>query len=329
MFSSPNEQLYCQEQTLGAKQKEVDVSKFVEPPPPDIDQRLKGMALANEGLLYARDYEGALNGFKAMYALLSDNQPPNSRYHKGYPLHQAGIALFLSGKQDEALRYFILAFIEDLFTKDEGEEDKTDDEPAAKTLRGAYRVPEMSLAEFKRAVRAKKAQGQIVRDPNAIYQEMARGQPVREALEAAEIPTIAQEVREPGKFQSDWRKRVFVGGNYATHISELKKIKQVCLDEGYDPVLAKEFKFPPGKIHHHSLMLLHECSKAIFEVSTEAGQLMEIERLRDYEIKPLIICQEGAHLSKMLEELVGGQDYDVKRYGEDEELVKLVQAYLR
>lgn len=48
----------------------------------------------------------------------------------------------------------------------------------------------------------------------------------------------------------------------------------------------------------------------------------------DYEIKPLIVCQDGAHLSKMLEELVSAQDYDIKRYGGDDELVNLVESYL-
>lgn len=153
---------------------------------------------------------------------------------------------------------------------------------------------------------------------------MARGEPPRQVLRPEETPAIGQEEEKPSKFKSDWERHVFVGGNYATHIAELKRIKRVCFDKGYDPVLAKEFKFPPGKVHHHSLMLLHERSKAVFEVSSEAGQLMEIERLRDYEIKPLIVYQVSAHLTKMLEELVGGQDYDIKQYSDDEELVKLI-----
>lgn len=302
--------------------------KVVEPLPPELDQKFQGMVLANEGLRYARDYDGALRGFKSMYSLLLDKQPSDNRYHKGYPLHQIGITLFLSGKQDEALKYFILAFIEDLLSKEEGQENKADDEPAGKTLRGAYSVPEFSLVEFKRVVRAKKAQKQVVHDPETIYKEVGRGEPPRQVLQPEEIPAIGREEREPGKFESAWEKRVFVGGNYATHISELKRIKKVCLEKGYDPVLATEFKVPPAKVHHHSLMLLHECSKAVFEVSSEAGQLMEIERLRDYEIKPLIVCQVGAHLSKMLEELVSAQDYDIKRYDDDEKLVKLTEAYL-
>lgn len=304
------------------------MSRVVEPLPPDLDQKLQGMALANEGLLYTRDYQGALTGFESMYTLLLEKQPSDNRYHKGYPLHQIGITLFLSGTQDKALKYFILAFIEDLLSKEEGQEDKADDEPASKTLRGAYGVPEASLAEFKRIARTKKSRRQLVRNPDVIYEEVASGKPPQQVLQSEEVPAIGQEEREPGKFESDWEKRVFVGGNYATHISELKKIKRICLDKGYDPVLAKEFKFPLGKIHHHSLMLLHECSKAVFEVSSEAGQLMEIERLRDYEIKPLIVCQDGAHLSKMLEELVSAQDYDIKRYGDDDELVNLVEGYL-
>jgi hypothetical protein len=306
--------------------------RVVEPLPPDLNQEFKGMVLANEALMYSRDYQKALEGFKSIYRLLLDKQPLNIRYHKGYPLHQIGITLFLSGKQDEALKYFVLAYIEDLLSKEEGQEDKADDEPAGKTLRGAYGVSEDSLVRFKQVALEKKKLRQAVRNPEVVYDEVSKGKAPKNVVQLEEEnPSIGQESRQPGQFNSVWEKRVFIGGNYSTHLSELNTIKKVCMDRHYDPVLASEFKTPRGKIHHHSLMLLHECSKAIFEVSLEAGQLMEIERLRDYEIKPLIVCQPEAHLSRMLEELeelVSAQDHEIKRYCNDQELVMLVEAYL-
>jgi len=303
--------------------------KVVEPLPPDLDEEFQGMALTNQALLYSNDYQNALKGFRSIYKLLLDRQPQDSRYHKGYPLHQIGITLFLSGNQTEALKYFVLAFIEDLLSKEEGQENKADEEPAARMLRGAYGVPETSFVSFKKIVQEKKKIRQIVHDPNTVYDEVAKGKAPKNVVQPEEEnPSIGQESRQPGQFNSVWERRVFLGGNYNYHLPELKRIKTVCLDKNYDPILAMEFKTPSGKIHHHSLMLLHECSKAIFEVSEGAGQLMEIERLRDYEIKPLIVCKPEAHLTRMLEELVSAQDHKIKRYSNEQELVMLVEAYL-
>jgi hypothetical protein len=81
-------------------------------------------------------------------------------------------------------------------------------------------------------------------------------------------------------------------------------------------------------VHHHALMLLHECGKAVFEVTEHVGQLMEIERLRDYEVKPLVVCQVNAPLSEMLEALLKSQGYEVNRYSNPAELEKLVTDFL-
>jgi hypothetical protein len=122
---------------------------------------------------------------------------------------------------------------------------------------------------------------------------------------------------------------VFLGGSYLKHYSEINQIKKVCKELGYDPVIAFEFETPHDKIHHHALMLLHECSKAIFEVTEHIGQLMEIERLRDYQpVEALIVCQVNAPLSEMLVALLGSQGYEVKRYSRPEELEKLVRGFL-
>jgi len=295
------------------------------PVPQELGEKCQGMALANESLMYSRQYEAAFEGFKKIYELLIRNQPDGGRYHKGYSLHQMGTTQLLAQKAGEALRYFTLAYIEDLLTFGK----KADELPAAKNLRMIYKVQGSALSELKRIVEQKKSCGQLVQNPNDVFEELARGRTVQTVVQPQEQrPDIGREKRKPGKFESDWRERVFIGGCYSTHLSELNQIRKVCLEKRHDPVLAWEFETPQGKIHHHALMLLHECSKAIFEVSHEAGQLMEIERLRDYGIKPLIVCQKGAHLSQMLEELVLMQTYSINRYSQSQELEKLVEDYL-
>lgn len=302
--------------------------KLVAPPPPELNQRFQGMALANESLMLSQQYDEARKGFEQIYDIFLQEQPPNERYHKGYPLHQIGMTLLLAGKASDALRYFVLAYIEDLLTQDEGDEDKADEMPASRNLRGVYRVQESALLELKRIARRKKEVRQVVHDPNEVFNELARGQPTREVTKPAQAPDVSEEKRNPGRFESDWDKRVFVGGSYLKHYSEINQIKRICKELRYDPVISFEFKIPGGKMHHHSLMLLHECSKAVFEVTEHVGQLMEIERLRDYEVEALIVCQVNAPLSEMLEALLKSQDYEVKRYSEPQGLEDLVREFL-
>ncbi len=300
----------------------------VTPLPLELDQRFEGMALANESLMLSQRYDEARKGFQQIYDMLLEEQPAGARYHKGYPLHQIAMTFLLAGKSPDALRYFILAYIEDLLLQKEGEEDKADKMPASKNLRGVYKVTESPLGQLKDIVRRRKKMEELVRDPDIIFDELARGRPVPEVAKPTETPDVSEEKRKPGKFESDWDKRVFVGGSYLKHYSEISQIKMVCKELGYDPVVAFEFETPPDKVHHHALMLLHECSRAIFEVTEHVGQLMEIERLRDYEVKPLVVCQANAPLSQMLEELSKSQHYEVKRYSDSPELEKLVRDFL-
>jgi hypothetical protein len=298
------------------------------PLPLELNQRFEGMALANESLMLSQQYEEARKGFQQIYDMLLEEQPAHARYHKGYPLHQIAMSFLLAGKPQDALRYFILAYIEDLLLQREGEEDKADEMPASKNLRGVYKVPESALRQLKEIVRRRKKMGELVQDPNVIFDELAKGRSAPEVAKPTETPDVGEEKRKPGRFESDWERRVFVGGSYLKHYSEINQIKKVCKELDYDPVIAFEFETPLGKIHHHALMLLHECSKAIFEVTEHVGQLMEIERLRDYQVEALIVCQVNAPLSEMLEALLKSQGYEVKRYSRPEELEKLVRGFL-
>lgn len=310
------------------KLRERTMTKPVTELPAELEQRFQGMALANESLMLSQRYDEAKKGFQEIFDMLLKEQPDGVRYHKGYPLHQVGMTTLLAGKSREALRYFVLAYIEDLLLQKEGEEDKADKMPASKTLRGAYKVPESALGELKEIARRKKKIGELIQDPDIIFRELARGRPLPEVARPTETPDVSEKKRKPGQFECDWERRVFLGGSYLKHFSEINQIKKVCKELAWDPVIALEFETPEDKTHHHALMLLHECSRAIFEVTEHVGQLMEIERLRDYQVKALIVCQVNAPLSEMLIALLASEGFEVKRYGSPQELDELVTDFL-
>lgn len=305
--------------------------EYTSPLPPDLDQEFQGMWLANGSLVFSRQYDRAKTGFEKLYRMLLDKQPVKSRYHKGHVLHQIGIILVLSGNPSKALRYFILAYIEDLLNVEPEEDDKADNAPAGRVLRGVYKVNEAALTHLKDIVRKKKSSGSVIRNPESVFAELAQGKSATEVTRPTSTLDLALEKRKPGQFEFDWENRVFVGGDYSTHFAEINDIKTTCQKMGYEPVIASDFETPPGMEHHHALMLLHECNRAIFEASSNAGQLMEIERLRDYGYssdRVLIVFQPHGHPTGMLEPLLKAQRYQIHRYQNSAELIERVKEFL-
>ena len=146
-----------------------------------------------------------------------------------------------------------------------------------------YRVDDTLLAALKVLTKNSKIRKTVIQDPEQILKEL--NQKLSEYLsEKTEALRVSETPRKPGQFQSEWKDRVFVGGSYSNHIAEIYRIGEICRELGFDPVIASRFETQPRRVHHHALMLLHECRRAIFEVSDDVGQLMEIERLRDYQV---------------------------------------------
>jgi hypothetical protein len=114
----------------------------------------------------------------------------------------------------------------------------------------------------------------------------------------------------PGKY----RERVFVGGSYESAArSRLDEIKQAIGDSGFTPVIADEIKLEREEdIHHETMVLLHSCRLAVFEMSQPSGALMEIERLPDYGIYALVLFADpdskGYRASRMLSTFVMQHD---------------------
>jgi hypothetical protein len=90
----------------------------------------------------------------------------------------------------------------------------------------------------------------------------------------------------PGKYD----KRVFVGGNY-DFPANLREIAKYVEAFGFQHILALDFDVPEGAIHDCDLRLLHNCEYAIFDITHSAGEVMELERCKDYGTRVMVVYQ--------------------------------------
>lgn len=128
----------------------------IQPPNREVPDKLrdKYLQLATEGLvsLYVGRYENAEKLFSEQYKLLFDAQDSENRpIHKGLPLHNRGLALFTLGRQEEALRSILLAYVEDTLNVGYDLEDDVD-----RMKRGREGARSLSLLPFRPKKNAEK-----------------------------------------------------------------------------------------------------------------------------------------------------------------------------
>jgi hypothetical protein len=213
--------------------------------------------------------------------------------HKGAPLHMVGICYAATNQHDQALRHITLAYIEDTLNVAFDHEDEADRAPAAQMLRDFYGVRMEILRTIKQIANEAKKAGEWSNmfDPGTLLHRLEErlnidGNTLTRQLVRAP-PEIAR--RQPFGFPQPLEQRVFIGGNYQTHMPVIRHIEGLVSSLGYTPIVAFDVDIPREHTHHHTLLLLHTCRHAIFEISSPAGQLMEIERTRDYEDNVLLL----------------------------------------
>lgn len=96
----------------------------------------------------------------------------------------------------------------------------------------------------------------------------------------------------------DREKNVFIGSNYEIKDPELKKIESALKEMKFKPIIANKLPSSPDKIHDNSMLLLHICRYSIFDITYPAGQLMELERSLDYDMKTFVLSH-SKYVSKM------------------------------
>lgn len=305
----------------------VDQSRPL-PLPPDLAERTARLFAEGDVLLQAQQWERAFDAFKRGYEELLRAQPPDARFHKGTPLHNMGLSSWLGGNPAGAVRYTLLSFLEDALSRAAETPDELTEltMPAARNLVSAFSIPLGHVTGIAQRVRELVRDGRLFRDPEVLARELG----LNHLLDSGEeIPQPRK--RLAGTYTSTWDRRVFVGGSYKGQLLEINEIAATIRSRSFDPVVEFEFEIAPEQIHHHALMLLHECRWAVFDVTTEAGQLMELERTRDYQIRPLVVQQgtsQHGSMSAMVETLLARLGQPASRYSRMDELRNLVDGYL-
>ncbi len=142
---------------------------------------------------------------------------------------------------------------------------------------------------------------------------------------------------DPTRRTGTYRSRVFLGGSYhQEERSRLAGIKDEIKKAGYEPVVADEVQLEnEGDIHHETMVLLHSCRLAIFELSQLSGALMEIERVPDYGINALVLFAapsgQGYLPSRMLSTFIDqhASSITLKAYLSHTEAKRFVRQWLK
>jgi hypothetical protein len=239
----------------------------------------------NVGLHY--EYTGFFDLMARLYeemnkAILAEQEKhtPKKRYHKGMPLYNLGIALWLQEKWEPAVKNFVLAYIEDELSHTP--------EVATKSL-ACQILSNLELGgldQLQTIVREWKTH-EIPRAPEPVYDKWLDG---RNILDLITFPTIRK--ADPERLPGTKATRVFIGGNYS-NIALLREIRNMVQRRGYHPILAADFEILPGKVLENCVRLARECKFAIFEISFEnTSASVELwSRMDIFDHKTLLVHQ--------------------------------------
>lgn len=211
---------------------------------------------------------------------------------KGGTYYDLGKCLAFQQKNPEAIQYFLMAYIEDALRTLAGEEDHARTGAAFNMLNNYFGVKFDIITDANQLIRDTKLAGKEGIS-KAILNSLASRRSLRKdtSLDWVNQPDIQLVNKTYLGFPDQWENRVFVGGAYAEiSLANLYAIKDAIRrrDLRYAPIMGSDVYMREQDIHHHTLLLLHTCKWAIFDVNTPAGQLMEIERSLDYENEVLV-----------------------------------------
>lgn len=278
--------------------------------------------------IYAQQYDSALIIIRKLYdKMLGWQEKYHKRFHKGYPIHNIGYTLYLQNNIPDALKYFILAYIEDLLSAES--EDEADSTPAGQALIVGYRLSSELLQLLKQKVHQLKEQDRIPLKPEEVIQAVEESSTDYMNLKGR-ITVVPKSLRKFAIFESEWDKRVFVGGGIGLEFL-IKEIAKIVQSLGYDPIVCSDFETPMGMgVHRKCLMLLHNCKYAIFDVAEQVGQLMELERVSDYEVKNLVIWPQNKDkaITEMLKSHINVQQFNRESYARTADFEDIIHRFL-
>lgn len=270
---------------------------FVAAFPPELVIEIHALAVEHDRLYAEGKYSSLAGIYEAQYNIIrkfEEELPDGFRYHKGAPLFNWGqflISQNIPEKVGVGLEKIILAFIEDLF--DYNTLSQTLNAPASKTL-NRFPIATNLIEKIIGIVSRKIESEDIPKDPNSILTE-AIEEPAEEIEEIGQKLKEAQEVTKKCVVERGPKEKlVFIGGAYR-NIAILNHISHIVDSLGFIPIIASDFdelEQYQDYINETSMILLENCSYAIFEITISNGHLMEIERAKDFdELEVLLVYQ--------------------------------------
>jgi len=97
------------------------------------------------------------------------------------------------------------------------------------------------------------------------------------------------------------------------------------------PIVALDFEMSKDKTREETLRLLHNCAYAIFDMTSAAGQLIEVERARDYGTISLLVNNtiNPSSGDSSVTTMLGQYRRDCKGYRDLNQLMKLIDEKIR
>jgi len=299
--------------------------------PPDLLEAYQETERPFFELLQASKFEEARQSWESLYELFLKKQGElGYRLHKGGVVHNLGIVALFTNNIELAFKNFVLGFSEDVASQEQGFlQGEAEGAPGAQNLINFFGVGSELFNLVRTTVVKKLSEGKF-NDPRRVFEvflnKKLEERDVKDRVELLkETPFIRQIKYTINRPPGEWNKRVFIGGNYSRP-GNLFKIKNTVEKRGYTPIMALEFGDQEPPVHDHSLLLLHNCKYAIFDVSKDSGYLMEVERTLDYRTETLLVYEEipEERMSAMVKSL----GKELKKFTSSEELDELVDEFL-
>lgn len=265
----------------------------------------------------------SINKYKEMLNIIFKYQEIESRpIHKGLPYHNLGVIFFSEKKHNDALKNYILAYIEDALNFPSGSEDFADTYPAYYNLNNVFVFSSDILNKIKQIAKKYKDIGKKIYNPENIFAEL-------------NLPTNLLVLTNVNKL-------VFIGGDYLVNSENITIIKKYVEKFDYTPMIAfyvfqnpndpSKSILPDDRIYEESIKLLKRCKYAIFTVCHGGGHYFEISKCNDFKIDPLLLIHkflgEGDKLEK-ISGMVRTIGFDIQQYTDPfTELKKIIRDYL-
>lgn len=271
---------------------------------------------------YQERYDAAVDLFQqALKILLTMQSQIGRAVHKGAVLYNLGLAYLGIRDRDvsQALHNVLLAYVEDTLQMPFDFEDNADRTPAGRFIIDGFAIQLRLLREIKSTSRMiKKSKETWLKsfNPETIFHPIL----LSFGIDSSNI-LILCENRDlalgpvPLGFPQPRERRVFIGTNYDTHSHLIPEMRLAVMAKNYVPVIVRDVVIPPNaNVHDVSLLLLHTCGWAVFDVTNPAGQFMEIERTHDYRTNVLLVRSDPVSHPPWVSKMVSSLGYTLQAY---------------